>query len=403
MTSPTTADPERPLEPLWRGLLVYRVLALLSAVVVVLVALPSYRSPAGAVAVLAVMTGWTAFLGYGYLVSCTGSSHHRTHGTNLRCRTPAAEPGAGRRAGIAIADVAVTVAVMATTPFVQTAAQLAADAPVMGSIWTPGAVLACALRFGVRGGLGAAAVISGTLLAVQVRPASELGDILLIVLVGLTVGYAGTVLRRQAERVRLAVAAEAAALERERLAREVHDGVLQVLGYLRRQGGELGGDAGQLGRLAGEQEFALRALLTSGPGAVDAAGRRDLAAALRTLGSARVTVATPAHAVELPATVADELVAVVRAALGNVAVHVGPDAPAWVLLDDLGDEVEISVRDDGPGIAGGRLEAAAAAGRIGVARSMRGRVADLGGTITCETGPGIGTEWIIRLPREVVA
>ena len=42
---------------------------------------------------------------------------------------------------------------MATTPFVQTPAQLAADAPVMGSIWTPGAVLACALCFGVRGGL----------------------------------------------------------------------------------------------------------------------------------------------------------------------------------------------------------------------------------------------------------
>ena len=52
MTSSTTADPERPLEPLWRGLLVYRVLALLSAGVVVLVGLPQYRSPVGAAAVL---------------------------------------------------------------------------------------------------------------------------------------------------------------------------------------------------------------------------------------------------------------------------------------------------------------------------------------------------------------
>ena len=49
---------------------------------------------------------------------------------------------------------------MASTPFVQTPAQLAADAPVMGSIWTPGAVLACALCFGVRGGLAAALVVS---------------------------------------------------------------------------------------------------------------------------------------------------------------------------------------------------------------------------------------------------
>ena len=209
MTSPTTADPERPLEPLWRGLLVYRVLALVSAGVVVLVGLPQYRSAVGAVAVLAVMVGWTAVLGYGYLVTGARS---------------------GRRGRLAVADVAVTVAVMASTPFVQTPAQLAADAPVMGSIWTPGAVLACALCFGVRGGLAAALAVSGTLLAVQARPETELGDIQLIVLVGLTVGFASSVLRRQAERVRGAVAAEAAALERERLARAVHDGVLQVLG-----------------------------------------------------------------------------------------------------------------------------------------------------------------------------
>ena len=377
MTSPTTADPERPLEPLWRGLLVYRVLALVSAGVVVLVGLPQYRSAVGAIAVLAVLVGWTAVLGYGYLVTGARS---------------------GRRGRLAVADVAVTIAVMASTPFVQTPAQLAADAPVMGSIWTPGAVLACALCFGVRGGLAAALAVSGTLLAVQARPETELSDIQLLVLVGLTVGFASSVLRRQAERVRGAVAAEAAALERERLTRAVHDGVLQVLGYLRRRGGELGGDAGELGRLAGEQEFALRTLLTTGPAAVDALGRRDLAAALRAFASERTSVATPAHGVDLPASAVDELVAVVGAALANVAVHVGPDAPAWVLLEDLGADVEISVRDSGPGIPAGRLAAAEADGRIGVARSMRGRVRQLGGTITCETGSE-GTEWIIRVPR----
>ncbi len=381
MSTPTTVDPQQPLEPLWRGLLVYRVLALVSAAVVVLVELPQYRLPGAAVAVLAVMAGWTAIAGYGYLAG------------GVR---------AGWRSRIALVDVAVTVAVLASTPVVQTPAQLAADAPVMGSIWTPGAVLACALCFGVRGGLLAALVVSATLLAVQARPQTEVGDILLIVLVGLTVGFAATVLRRQAERVRRAVAAEAAALERERLARAVHDGVLQVLGFLRRRGGELGGDADELGRLAGEQEFALRALLTTGPAAVDATGRRDLAAALRTLGSARVSVAAPAHGVELPAALADELLAVVGAALANVTVHVGPDAPAWVLLEDLGADIEISVRDAGPGIPDGRLAAAEAEGRIGVARSMRGRVHQLGGTITCDTGPD-GTEWIIRVPRRVVA
>ncbi|GAA0932792.1 MacS family sensor histidine kinase [Pseudonocardia zijingensis] len=373
------ADVEHPLEPLWRGLMVYRALTLVSAAAGVLLSLDEYASRAGAVAVVVVMVAWTAGAGYVYL------------------RRPAAADA--RRGRLAVLDVVVTFAVMATTPLVQTPEQLAADAPVMGSIWTSGAVLACAVAFGVPGGVASAAVISAALVGFQARLETELPDIQLLALAGLTIGFASTVLRRSAERVRRAVASEAAMAERERLARAVHDGVLQVLGYVRRRGAELGGSAGELGTLAGEQEVALRTLLTSGPAAVDAHGHRDLAAALRTLASSRVTVSTPAHPVELPSPVVDELVAVVGAALANVALHVGPDAPAWVLLDDVGAGVEISIRDEGPGIPEGRLAAAEAEGRLGVARSMRGRVRDLGGTITCDTGPG-GTEWTIELARE---
>ncbi|MDN5748128.1 MAG: DUF5931 domain-containing protein [Pseudonocardia sp.] len=373
-----TSDELRPLEPLWRGLLVYRVLALFSAVAVVLSGLDAYASPVGAVAVQVGMVLWTALSGYAYLF-----------------------PGPrDRRGGVALVDLAVTSAVMATTPLVQTSAQIAADAPVLGSIWTPGAVLACALAFGVRGGLGAAAVLAAVLVAVSARPVDELYDIQLIVLVALSIGFASTVLRRQARRLRDAVASQAAMAERERLARAVHDGVLQVLGFVRRRGGEVGGEAGELASLAGEQEIALRALLTTGSAPVDAHGRRDLAAALRMLGSGPVSISTPAHAVWLPAQVVDELVAVVGAALANVARHVGEEAPAWVLVEDLGGEVEVSVRDEGPGIPVGRLAAAQGQGRLGVARSMRGRVEDLGGTITLDTGPDRGTDWTVRVPRE---
>lgn len=388
---------ERPLEPLWRGLVVYRVLALISAAVVVLRSLDEYARPGGAQAVLAAMAAWTAVTGWVYLrrddrvwwavtAAASATSAHQTRSWD------------GRPA-VAVADLAVTAAMMATTPLLQTPAQIAADASVMGGFWTPGAALACALAFGLPGGLGGAVVVSATLLAVSARVETELGDVQLLFLAGGTVGFAATVLLRSAERVRRAVAAAAAAAERERLARAVHDGVLQVLAHVKRRGTQLGGPAAELGELAGEQEITLRTLLTTGPPAVDADGRRDLAAALRTLSSGRVTVAAPVHPVELPAHDVDELVAAVSAALANVAVHVGPKAPAWVLLDDDGDRVEISVRDDGPGIRAGRLDEAAAQGRLGVARSLRGRVRDLGGTITLDTAPDRGTEWTIQLAK----
>jgi signal transduction histidine kinase len=373
------ADIEHPLEPLWRGMVVYRALTLVSAAISVLASLDEFASRAGAVAVLVLMAAWTAGSGYLYLRRSVGPD---------------------RRGWVAAADVVVTFAVIASTPLVQTPAQLAADAPVMGSIWTSGPVLACAIAFGVPGGIAGAAVVSAALVGFQARLATELPDIQLLALAGLTIGFASTVLHRSAERVHRAVASEAAMAERERLARAVHDGVLQVLGYVRRRGAELGGPAGELGALAGEQEVALRTLLTTGTAPVDERGHRDLAAALRTLASSRVTVSTPAHPVELPAHTVDELVAVLSAALANVALHVGPDAPAWVLLEDVGSGVEISVRDEGPGIPEGRLAAAEAEGRLGVARSMRGRVRDLGGTITCDTGPGRGTEWIVDLRKD---
>ena len=373
------ADPpaERPLEPLWRGLLVYRVLTLVSSTVFVVVSLDGFAAPLGALAVQTVMVVWTALCGYLYLGR-----------------------GPARRGRVALVDLAVTCAVLATTPLVQTPAQIAADAPVTGSIWTPCAVLACALAHGLRGGLGAAVVLCGVLLAVSARLEDELYDMQMIVLVAIAIGFASTVLRRQAERLRTLVAEQAATAERERLARAVHDGVLQVLGFVRRRGRELGGPAEDLGALAGEQEVALRTLLTSGPDVADADGRRDLAAALRTLASGRVSVSTPAHPVPLPAPAVDELVAVVGAALANTALHVGADAPAWVLLEDLGPAVEVSVRDAGPGIPVGRLESAETEGRMGVARSMRGRVRDLGGTIALDTGPDRGTEWTVRLEKQ---
>ncbi len=202
---------------------------------------------------------------------------------------------------------------------------------------------------------------------------------------------------------------EAATRERERLARRIHDSVLQVLAMVQRRGGELGGEAAELGRLAGEQEAALRSLIGSRPRVHEAAASSGAAAAggaevdLRSLltghASPSVTVSTPATEVPLPAHAAREVEAAVAAALDNVRRHCGPGARAWVLLEDGPAGVTVSVRDDGPGIPAGRLEEAAAAGRLGVAQSIRGRVADLGGDVVIVTGEGEGTEIEMTVPR----
>ncbi len=110
-----------------------------------------------------------------------------------------------------------------------------------------------------------------------------------------------------------------------------------------------------------------------------------------------MTVSLPGEPVPLPAHTVDEVVAAVSACLDNVVLHVGRSAPAWVLLEAFPDRVVVSVRDEGPGIPAGRLEAAQADGRLGVAESIRGRITDLGGTVELTTGT-YGTEWELTVP-----
>lgn len=300
---------------------------------------------------------------------------------------------------VLLADLALAVGLLLVTPVVK-GEWFNATIP---GYWIVGALLAWAVRYGWRGGT-AAAVLLG---AVDLLTRSEVhqkdwGNVFLLLLGGSMLGFVCESLKQMAAERDRAQREAAAASERARLARVVHDGVLQVLALVQRRGGELGGEAAELGRLAGEQEQALRTLIRSQQ-AVSAAAvttTADLAALLGPLGTRSQTeVALPAGAVPLPDAVAAEVVAVVRACLDNVERHVGADAPAWILLEDLGDRVEVSVRDEGPGIPEGRLAAAEAEGRMGVSESIRGRLRDLGGTATLDTG-SYGTEWVLVVPRE---
>jgi signal transduction histidine kinase len=227
-------------------------------------------------------------------------------------------------------------------------------------------------------------------------------------------GLARTLAARSAERKHAEqIRRESAAAERDRLGRSIHDGVLQVLALVQREGQDLGGQASELAALAGEQEVALRSLLASEASEASEASNAsaanggksaaaDIAGQLQALAGPAVEVATPAQPVELPSAVTSEVVAAVRAALDNVRRHAGPGARAWILLEEERDGVRVTVRDDGTGFPPERPAEAAEAGRLGIAQSMRGRIADCGGTTTIDSRPGQGTEvefWIPRMPQ----
>jgi signal transduction histidine kinase len=229
--------------------------------------------------------------------------------------------------------------------------------------------------------------------------ASTANNIVLLLLAGAVVGYVVSLARRGETALARALVVESATRERERLSRDIHDGVLQVLALVGRRGLQAGGEAADIGRLAAEQEQALRALVSSAAN-VPSSGTLDLRGLLTAYASRSVTVSTPGTPVLVGHTRGREVAAAVGAALANVDAHAGEGAHAWVLLEDEGAELVVSVRDDGVGFDPGRLAVAEAEGRIGVAQSITGRLRDLGGSAVLTTSPGAGTEIELRLGRD---
>lgn len=371
------ARAQDPTTPLWRGAVLLRVLTLLFAAAVVIKHWDGYARPALAAAMIGVMTLWTGLTSVVYLRE------------------------SARWQWFTVVDLALCCLLMASSRLVLTHDQLTVTAePLVPTIWVTGVVAVGAVRGGPTVG-----AIFGSLVAIfnfGTRGYADTDltrDAVLLVGVGFVLGLAASASRRSAERLARALRAEAATAERERLARSIHDGVLQVLARVRKRGTELGGEAAELAALAGAQEVALRSLVSAAPSEYTEDGNTDLSPRLQVLATDRTQVAVPATQVLLPAATVAELVLLVREALANVERHAGPAARAWVLVEDLRDAVVVSVRDDGAGIPSGRIEAAVAEGRMGIARSIRGRASALGGTITLETAPHSGTEWEVRVPR----
>jgi signal transduction histidine kinase len=375
--APTTHDPTAPL---WRAAQVFRLLSFVYAAGFQIASVDDLARPTLAWVLFGLLTVWNVLCATAYL------------------------QGFGRRPVWVWTELGVVVAMIWATHLVASDEWIAANQSWPTTLWATNITLSAAILRGPVAGMLAGCAMMAVYAALKGSVSFDFtrnATIVIELAVGLAVGMAAQTARRAHAELERAVRMSAAVAERERLARQVHDGVLQVLALVSKRGREIGGPTTELAELASEQERALRRLISAEgqPETQNTTGSADLRPALNRRACERVVVSVPATPVLLDARVVAELDAAVGNVLDNVAAHAGPDATAFVLLEDLGDRVTVSVRDDGVGIPPGRLEQAHAEGRMGISRSIVGRLAALGGSAEMTSEAGGGVEWELTVPR----
>jgi signal transduction histidine kinase len=194
-----------------------------------------------------------------------------------------------------------------------------------------------------------------------------------------------------------AVAKVAATEERRRLARDLHDGVVQELGIISR---ELGRLEAVPPRVRSELESATRRALDEARDAIDVWSRPPDEPVARALAGSVAEVArrydvlvrTSFDDVSLDGRSREALVRIAREAVGNAARNGGASIVDVRLYRDE-DGYVLTITDDGTGFD------VVAADRAGVGyglTSMRERAESLGGQLVIDSAPGDGTRVEMR-------
>jgi signal transduction histidine kinase len=207
---------------------------------------------------------------------------------------------------------------------------------------------------------------------------------------------------------------ERAALERQRIARDLHDSVSQSLfsttlhvrtaqRALELEGldsaGPVGEELSEIGQLTRGALAEMRALILElRPGALADGGLvaavTKQASALSAREGLVIQVDGPGERLPLGPEVEEQLYRLGQEALANVVKHARASR-ATVRIATADDAVSIEVSDDGRGFD----PAAVGANHFGL-RSMRGRVADLGGWLEVTSAPGRGTVLRVEIPAQ---
>jgi signal transduction histidine kinase len=310
------------------------------------------------------------------------------------------------------AEVLVAAALQLADGFVYRAPHVFQPEQPLGVGWPTAAILSAGVAFGPWVGAGVGVVLGAgravsSILNVGPQPPDAMVFVagltpqqtlslvtttVLYLLAGAVAGYAMQLLRRAEARITSAERQLADARAREEVARTLHDGVLQTLAVVERRA-----DDQQLASLARDQERELRAYLFGTSEQV--VGRGALADALRHAArrterafDLRVEVLVPDDLPELTGPTIDGLAGAVGEALANVGKH-SHGSRAVVYVEPVDDGVFCSVRDDGHG-----FDPATVREGVGLPRSIRGRIEELGGRVELDAAPGHGTEVRMWLP-----
>lgn len=203
--------------------------------------------------------------------------------------------------------------------------------------------------------------------------------------------------------------------ERDRLAREMHDTLAQVLGYLHLKAATTrkrlaAGDVERADEELQEMQdlaheayvdvreaiLGLRETVASAGGIVGSL-RQYLQKFRRQSGIEARLLAPDGAIAPLPPEAEIQLLRVVQEALTNVRKHADA-ASAVVTLDNHDGGLRIVIEDNGCGFDSSRLDREE--GRSFGIRSMRERVEQVGGRFRVESSPGAGTRVVVLLPSD---
>jgi signal transduction histidine kinase len=197
--------------------------------------------------------------------------------------------------------------------------------------------------------------------------------------------------------------------ERERISRELHDSVIQMIYAVTLSLDDVPELVGEAPAEARERVddaidalhgvirdirnfiFGLRPLLLDSGSLLE--GLRALADELRRNTTTEIEV-VGAEPSDLALDVVAELLAIAREALANIARHSGA-AHASIGLDQSDQAVRLEIADDGRGLT---QEVDMVGGHHGLA-NLRARAEALGGTFEIDSGAAVGTRIIVAIPR----